>query len=129
MPGAPGARAKLLVVEDNKETQLIIKVALREKYDMLTVGNVDDALTSLSKNEFDLVLLDLNLGGSEEGRIVLSEIRDKRQNHKLPVLIVTAYDLQPESEKFYREKSNGIITKPFEKKVLLDTINKILSKN
>ena len=125
----PGARAKLLVVEDNKETQLIIKVALRENYDLLTVGNVDDALTSLSQNEFDLVLLDLNLGGSEEGRIVLSEIRDKKQNHKLPVLIVTAYDLQPESEKFYREKSNGIITKPFEKKVLLETVNKILSKN
>ena len=125
----PGARAKLLVVEDNKETQLIIKVALRENYDLLTVGNVDDALTSLSKNEFDLVLLDLNLGGSEEGRIVLSEIRDKKQDHRLPVLIVTAYDLQPESEKFYREKSNGIITKPFEKKVLLETVNKILSKN
>ena len=125
----PGARAKLLVVEDNKETQLIIKVALRENYDLLTVGNVDDALTSLSKNEFDLVLLDLNLGGSEEGRIVLSEIRDKKQDHRLPVLIVTAYDLQPESEKFYREKSNGIITKPFEKKVLLESVNKILSTN
>lgn len=124
-----GARAKLLVVEDNKETQLIIKVALREKYDLLTVGNVDDALTSLSNNEFDLILLDLNLGGSEEGRIVLSEIRDKRQNHKLPVLIVTAYDLQPESEKFYREKSNGIITKPFDKKTLLETVDKILSIN
>ncbi|MEJ2104125.1 MAG: response regulator [Ignavibacteriaceae bacterium] len=118
-----------MVVEDNKETQLIIKVALREKYDLLTVGNVDDALTSLSQNEFDLILLDLNLGGSEEGRIVLSEIRDKRQNHKLPVLIVTAYDLQPESEKFYREKSNGIITKPFDKKTLLETVDKILSIN
>ena len=124
-----GARAKLLVVEDNKETQLIIKVALREKYDLLTVGNVDDALTSLSNNEFDLVLLDLNLGGREEGRIILSAIREKKKNNELPVLIVTAYDLEPESEKFYREKSNGIITKPFEKKTLLETVNKILSQN
>lgn len=124
-----GARAKLLVVEDNKETQLIIKVALREQYDLLTVGNVDDALTSLSNNEFDLVLLDLNLGGREEGRIILSAIREKKKNNELPVLIVTAYDLEPESEKFYREKSNGIITKPFEKKTLLETVNKILSQN
>ena len=125
----PGARAKLLVVEDNKETQLIIKVALRENYDLLTVGNVDDALTSLSNNEFDLVLLDLNLGGREEGRIILSAIREKKKNNELPVLIVTAYDLEPESEKFYREKSNGIITKPFEKKNLQETVNKLLSKN
>ena len=93
------------------------------------MGNVDDALTSLSNNEFDLVLLDLNLGGREEGRIILSAIREKKKNNELPVLIVTAYDLEPESEKFYREKSNGIITKPFEKKTLLETVNKILSQN
>jgi len=124
-----GVRAKLLVVEDNRETQLIIKVALRDKYDLQAVSNVNDALASLSNTEFDLVLLDLNLGGSEEGRIILSEIRKKKKNDELPVLIVTAYDLEPESEKFYREKSNGIITKPFEKKNLQETVNKLLSKN
>jgi CheY-like chemotaxis protein len=56
-----GARSKLLVVEDNRETQLIIKVALRNNYDLQAVTNVNDAISSLSKNEIDLVLLDLNL--------------------------------------------------------------------
>ena len=123
-----GARSKLLVVEDNRETQLIIKVALRNNYDLQAVTNVNDAISSLSKNEIDLVLLDLNLSGKEDGRIILSEIRDKMKNDKLPVIIVTAYDLTPDDEKFFREKANGLITKPFDKKDLLGIINKILKK-
>jgi CheY-like chemotaxis protein len=123
-----GARSKLLVVEDNRETQLIIKVALRNSYDLQAVTNVKDAISSLSKNEIDLVLLDLNLGGNEDGRIILSEIRDKMKNDKLPVIIVTAYDLKPEDEKFYLENANGLITKPFDKKDLLGIINRVLQK-
>ena len=123
-----GARSKLLVVEDNRETQLIIKVALRNNYDLQAVTNVNDAISSLSKNEIDLVLLDLNLSGKEDGRIILSEIRDKMKNDKLPVIIVTAYDLTPDDEKFFREKANGLITKPFDKKDLLGIINKVLQK-
>jgi len=123
-----GARSKLLVVEDNRETQLIIKVALRNNYDLQAVTNVTDAISSLSKNEIDLVLLDLNLGGKEDGRIILSEIRDKMKNDKLPVIIVTAYDLKPDDEKFYLENANGLITKPFDKKDLLGIINKVLHK-
>jgi CheY-like chemotaxis protein len=123
-----GARSKLLVVEDNRETQLIIKVALRNNYDLQAVTNVNDAISSLSKNEIDLVLLDLNLSDKEDGRIILSEIRDKMKNDKLPVIIVTAYDLTPDDEKFFREKANGLITKPFDKKDLLGIINKVLQK-
>ena len=123
-----GARSKLLVVEDNRETQLIIKVALRNNYDLQAVTNVNDAISLLSKNEIDLVLLDLNLSGKEDGRIILSEIRDKMKNDKLPVIIVTAYDLTPDDEKFFREKANGLITKPFDKKDLLGIIKKVLQK-
>ena len=124
-----GARAKLLVVEDNRETQLIIKVALRSKYDLVAVNNSIDAISSLSENNFDLVLLDLNLGGKDEGKIILSEIRNHLKNSKLPVIIVTAYDLIPDDEKFYNENANGLIQKPFDKSALLEYVNKTLLNN
>jgi CheY-like chemotaxis protein len=124
-----GDRSKILVVEDNKETQLIIKVALRNNYDLQAVSNVSEAITSLSKNDIDLVLLDLNLGGKEDGRIILTEIREKMKNDKLPVIIVTAYDLKPDDEKFFLKNANGLIPKPFEKTTLLEAVNKILLKN
>lgn len=124
-----GVRSKLLVVEDNKETQLIIKVALRNNYDLQTVSNASDAIFLLSNNKFELVLLDLNLQNEEDGKIVLMQIREKMKNHKLPVIIVTAYDLRPDDEKFYFENANGFIPKPFDKKTLLESVNKVLLKN
>ena len=124
-----GERSKLLVVEDNRETQLIIKVALRDKYDLQVVGNSSDAISFLLNNNFDLVLLDLNLDGKDEGKTILSKIREEMKNTKVPVIIATAYDLKPEDEEFYNENANGFIPKPFDKSTLIESVNKILSTN
>ena len=124
-----GLRNRLLVVEDNRETQLIIKVALRDSYDLKIAGNTFDAISLLSKNKFDLVLLDLNLEGKDDGRTILREIREEMKNLELPVIIATAYDLKPEDEEFYNQNANGFIPKPFDKKILLGIVNKVLSKN
>ncbi len=60
---------KILVVEDNTETQLIIKVNLRDIYDVDLTDNIDDAISLIKNNSFDLVLLDINLGNSDDGRM------------------------------------------------------------
>ncbi|MGB5530074.1 MAG: response regulator [Ignavibacteriaceae bacterium] len=123
-----GVLRKLLVVEDNRETQLIIKVALRDRYEVQVVGNASDAISILLNNSFDLVLLDLNLEGKDDGKTILMKIREEMKNHVLPVIIATAYDLKPEDEKFYHQNANGFIPKPFDKKDLLGIVNKVLSK-
>jgi len=124
-----GVRSKLLVVEDNRETQLIIKVALRDSYDLQVVSNASDAISIILNNNFDLVLLDLNLDGKDEGKTILGKIREDMKNIELPVIIATAYDLKPEDEEFYNENANGFISKPFDKKELLGIVNKVLSNN
>jgi CheY-like chemotaxis protein len=123
-----GERYKILIVEDNQQTQLIIKVALRNEYELQSVTNVSEAISLLSNNNFDLILLDLNLQGKEDGKIILIEIREKMKNFDLPVIIISAYDLKPEDEEFFNENADGFISKPFDKETLLQTVNKILLK-
>ena len=124
-----GKRNKLLVVEDNRETQLIIKVALRNDYDVQIVNSANNAISLLTNNHFDLVLLDLNLNGEGDGKSILKEIREDMKNQLLPVIITTAYDLKPGEKKFYDENANGFIQKPFNKNHLLESVKKVLSKN
>jgi CheY-like chemotaxis protein len=124
-----GKRNKLLVVEDNRETQLIIKVALRSDYDVQIVNSATNAISLLTNNHFDLVLLDLNLNGEGDGKSILKEIREEMKNHQLPVIITTAYDLKPDDKKFYDENADGFIQKPFNKNNLLESVNKVLLKN
>jgi len=121
-----GGQRKILVVEDNRETQLIIKALFRNKYETQVVDNVTDAISHLSIANFDLVLLDLNLNGDGNGKTLLLKIRKEEKSHLIPVVIITAYDLKPEDEKFFSENANGFIPKPFNKKVLLQTIEKLL---
>lgn len=120
---------KLLVVEDNKETQLLIKVSLRNDYDVKIAANVDNAISLLADNNFDLVLLDLNLNGYGDGKSILKNIREEIKNNDLRVLVTTAYDLSDNEKKYFNENANGFIQKPFDKKILLSSINQLLNKN
>lgn len=124
-----GEKHKLLVVEDNRETQLIIKALFRNKYNTQVVDNVTDAVSQLAQSDFDLILLDLNLNGDGNGKTLLMKIRKEEKSHLIPVIIITAYDLKHEDEKFLIENANGYIPKPFNKKVLLQTIEKLLMIN
>lgn len=124
-----GKQIKLLVVEDNLETQLLIKVALRNEYDVRIVSSADEAIIMLSKNKFELVLLDLNLNGQGNGKSILKNIREEMHNPELPVIITTAYDLSFEDKKYFEEHANGFVQKPFDKKILLNTIKQILISN
>lgn len=120
---------KILVVEDNKETQLLIKVSLRNDFDVKIAFSADNALSLLLNNHFDLILLDLNLNGQGDGKSILKNIREEMKNNDLRVLVTTAYDLSDDDKKYFYENANGFIQKPFDKKILLSSINNLLSKN
>jgi len=124
-----GKQTKLLVVEDNRETQLLIKVALRDDFDVRITDSADDAMLLLSENNFGLVLLDLNLNGQGNGKSILKNIREEMHNSELTVVITTAYDLSSEDKKYFEVNANGFVQKPFNKKILLNSIKQALVKN
>ncbi len=124
-----GEQRRLLVVEDNRETQLIIKAAFRNKYDVQVVDNISDASFQLSNYAFDAILLDLNLNGGENGKNLLIQMRSEKKTQHLPVIITTAYDLDTEDEKFFSNNANGFVQKPFNKKDLLMAVEKIFKTN
>ena len=119
-------RKKLLIVEDNSETQLIIKVILRDFYDVQITDNAEGAIELIKNNNFDLILLDVNLAGEQGGQDVLQKIRGELNLSKLPVIIITAYDLSGNERNLLESLSNDYIEKPIEKTRLLTAINNCL---
>jgi DNA-binding response OmpR family regulator len=118
---------KILVVEDNTETQLIIKVNLRNIYDVEITDNIDDAISLIKNNNFDLVLLDINLGNGKDGRDVLNMIKEEPDYSNLPVIIITAYDIDEDEKDLLMKLSCDYLEKPLDKKVLLNSIGNCLS--
>ena len=120
-----GELKNILVVEDNRETQLIIKVALRNSYNVELASNATDAVSFINGNSIDLVLLDINLNGEGDGKDILYAIREKYDKSQLPVIVMTAYDLSEEDKTFFNDNANSFIPKPIDKNIICEEIKKI----
>jgi two-component system phosphate regulon response regulator PhoB len=122
-----GENHSVLVVEDNRETQLILKAIFRNKYKTSFAESVSDAIDQISKKHFDLILLDLNLNSGGNGSTLLLHLKENELTKNIPVIINTAYDIKPEEEEFFQKNANGFLAKPINKKILLQTIDGLLN--
>ena len=122
-----GDPKKILVVEDNLETQLIIKVTLRDNYNIELTNNSNEAISLLKDKLFDLVLLDVNLNGEGNGKDILTFLRENYDMKQLPVIVMTAYDLEENDKNFFDENANEFIPKPIDKNLICSKIEKLLN--
>ncbi len=120
-------RKKVLIVEDNTETQLILKIYLRDYYDIDTVQNAFEALKFIRKNIYDLIILDINLPGEMDGNDVIAAVRGDSKLRPIPILVVTAYALKGDREKFLAMGANGYLSKPVDKKDILKNARELIA--
>ena len=122
-------RKKVLIVEDNTETQLILKIYLRDYYEIDTVQDASGALKNISKYKYDLIILDINLPGEMDSNDVIVRIKDDPEFRSIPILVVTAYALKGDKEKFLAMGANGYLAKPVDKKEILRTTKELIAAN
>ena len=108
---------KILLVEDEKMVADVIKNFLEHRgYDAVVANTLQGGMDAFS-NEFDVVLLDIQLG-PETSFPLLKKIKEERPNTL--VLMFSGYD----SEEYIREAKNlgadGFIPKPFRVEFLDD---------
>lgn len=109
----------ILVVEDEKSIQEIIKIALEmEGYNVVTADNGKDGLEMLPQMQTPcLILLDLMMPIMNGWEFVEALSTDMTLA-TIPVIIVTAY-----GERAEQIPSKGILKKPIDLDALLDQVN------
>ncbi|WP_452221700.1 ATP-binding response regulator [Lacinutrix salivirga] len=116
----------ILIVEDNKVNQIVTQNILeKENYKTHIVNNGELAIQEVMKNSYDLVLMDLNMpvmGGIE------ATTKIRAFNEHIPILALTAADLDEVEDKVMRHGFNDIIIKPYDNFEFFQTITKHLSK-
>jgi CheY-like chemotaxis protein len=118
----------VLVVEDNAMNQFVVKKMLdswQSKY--VLANNGSEAIALLSQQEFDVVLMDLQMP-EMSGYQATERIRSKHtsvKNPDVPIIALTA-DAFPETKiKVLETGMNDFITKPFKKEELYAKIAKL----
>ena len=111
---------KILLVDDDKDLLQLIALRLRAAgYAVRNAESAEAALASLSAERPHLVVSDLRMQGMD-GLALFDAIR--REAPDLPVVILTAHGTIPEAVDATRRGVFGFLTKPFDSKVLLDTV-------
>lgn len=114
---------KILVVEDEKDIQNIIKAFLENAgYKVETADDGLDGINIIQKNKFDLILLDIMMP-KIDGFVVCEMIR---KNSNVPIIILTALTDEESQLKGFDKLADDYITKPFSMPIVLKHIEAIL---
>ena len=126
-PPANHKRPRVLVAEDNNETQQLIKHILEPHYEVTLVADGETALDLLEKTAYDALLLDIQLAGPKTGIDVLHTARTQTEYEKTPAVAVTAFSVPGDQPYFLEEMGfDGYMRKPFTRDQLLHTLQKAM---
>lgn len=115
----------ILIVEDDKALSNGVMMALKnEGTDIMQCYNIKAAKTSLQERVFDLIILDINLPDGN-GLDLLSQIK---KYHQIPVIMLTANDLEIDVVTGLEMGADDYITKPFSLAILRARVNTQLRK-
>jgi DNA-binding response OmpR family regulator len=115
---------RILVVEDEKQISKILKLELEyEGYEVIVAYDGKSGLQAALDEKVDLILLDVMLP-EMNGIEVLRRIR--KENHLLPVILLTARNMTIDKVAGLDQGANDYITKPFEIEELLARIRSCL---
>lgn len=115
----------ILVIEDDRElNEGICYMLKKEGYDTLGAYTIQEAKEQCKIAGIKLILLDVNLPDGE-GFLFCKWLK---QEQNIPVIFLTARDLEEDVLKGYELGAEDYVTKPFSMKVLLKKIALILER-
>jgi CheY-like chemotaxis protein len=115
----------ILYVEDDPYAQEIVTRVLSNTYLINIAENSDKALMKLEENDYDLVLIDINLGMDMDGLKLMNLIRKNPKYFNKPIAAVTAYASTNDKEEFLSKGFSHYISKPFKLQDLRNLIAEI----
>jgi CheY-like chemotaxis protein len=121
---APGARRRVLVVEDNlMNRKIAVRMLERMGHVVTTAEHGGVALERLAQQSFDLVLLDMQmpvLDGLATARAVRASAEPWSS---VPIVAMTANAMQRDRERCLDAGMDGFLSKPFRFEVLREIVD------
>jgi len=118
--------ARILVVDDDRAFRLSTAELLREDgYAVVTVAHAEEALATLRKESFDLILLDLRMPGTD-GMGVLEELR--ACGEATPILMITGFGTIDAAVRALHHGADDFLTKPLDPDVLSSRVAELIDR-
>ncbi|MGN7810858.1 ATP-binding protein [Flavobacterium sp. 22076] len=121
-------RLKILLLEDNRLNQKLAQNVIEGfGFEIDIAENGDQGIKLLSENQYDLVLMDLQMpvrDGYQTTHYIRSELKNE-----IPIIAMTAHSLADEHHRCLNAGMDGYVPKPFKQHELLEAIKQALKKD
>ena len=118
---------KILVVEDDEINRKVMNLQLQNYYQIDLAPDGKKAVELFSENNYDLILMDINLGIGPNGIEVMKEIRKTDKGKNIPAIAITAYADFGDRRAFLSAGFDNYIAKPYQSddllRCIMETIN------
>ena len=116
----------IFVVDDNKMNLVVIKDTLKEHYKVITIPSAEKMFMMLEKIIPDIILLDIFMPDID-GFEAAQSLKNNGNYAKIPVVFLTSTIDNNTKERAGRLGITDILSKPFDKPILLEKIEKYLN--
>lgn len=120
----PSGKPRLLIVDDDPETRLMIDLALRDDYEITKAANGMEAIERLVDYEPDLLLLDIMMP-KMNGYQLLQSVRRTPVFRTMPVVVLSAKSARRDREYAARLGATDYLAKPYRVEELQATLDRI----
>lgn len=118
-----------LFVEDDFVNRDIVKLFLKNTCVLETAEDGEAALQLAAEKKYDLILMDINLGTGMNGIEVVKELLKMPKYAGTPIIAVSAYVTGKDKAEFLKGGGTHYLTKPFQKREILDLVKSVLKNN
>jgi DNA-binding response OmpR family regulator len=123
-------RFRALVVDDERDFRHLMTLFLQRSgmpIDVEAVSNGAEAVTRLSSEPFDLILLDIMMP-EMDGFEVCTRLRSDARTRPIPILMLTARDESTDRTRGFLAGTDDYLAKPFDRGELLARVRRILQR-
>jgi two-component system, sensor histidine kinase and response regulator len=120
------APLRILLAEDNLVNQLVaVRVLQKAGYSVTTAKNGRDVLASLRDQEYDLILMDVQMPEMDgfEATAAIRREEEVTGNH-MPIIALTAHAMKGDEDRCLAAGMDAYISKPIRKCELIELIEK-----
>jgi DNA-binding response OmpR family regulator len=104
---------RILLVEDQPEFQMLVRQILRDgEHEIFMASTIGEAVKLLSKNTYDLILLDITLP-DRNGLDYYAELQSSETTKDIPVIFLTGSDSPVNKITAFNLGAEDYVTKPF----------------
>lgn len=119
-------QVQVLVCDDDSFNLCYVEMILKDKCPYTLTNSGQQALQAFQEKPYDVVLMDIQMP-KMNGKETLKKIREIDKAAQVPIIALSALDIEQASDELFRLGFNNFLSKPFNEDELFEVLQKTLN--